>query len=163
LDAWVAETLPLALAFAVSLLGNRTDAEDIVQDCYSRLLAKSDQYDLPRDGSRLLLKSISNASINLVQRRRPTVSLDAAIGAAVSRSDPEQGVAHQELEVAVAEALASLPVNQRAVVELRSLGHSLLEIADMLEISHANARVLLHRARQQLAHALAPFLEENVR
>ena len=159
----MAETLPLALAFAVSLLGNRTDAEDIVQDCYSRLLAKSDQYDLPRDGSKLLLKSISNASINLTQRRRPAVSLDAAADLAVSQSDAEQGAIHRELEAAVALALANLPVNQRAIVELRSLGHSLLEIADMLEVSHANARVLLHRARQQLAQSLAPFLEENVR
>lgn len=159
----MAETLPLALAFAASLLGNRTDAEDIVQDCYSRLLAKSGQYDLPRDGSRLLLKSISNASINLVQRRRPAVSLDAATDLAVSQSDAEQGAIHRELEAAVADALAELPVQQRAIVELRSLGHSLLDIADMLEISHGNARVLLHRARQQLMQALTPYLEENVK
>jgi RNA polymerase sigma factor (sigma-70 family) len=161
----VAESLPRALAFAISLLRNRTDAEDIVQDCYGRLLARCGKYDLPRDGDRLLLKSISNACINLVQRRRDVASLDAVEAAApISHpaTDPQQGAIYRELEDAVGRALAELPVTQRAVVELRSLGHSLLEVADMLDISHSNARVLLHRARAQLAQTLAPHIEENV-
>lgn len=166
LDAWVAESLPRALAFALSLLGNRADAEDVVQDCYGRLLAKASEYDLPADGTKLLLKSISNACINLVQRRREVASLDAidpSNHALQPASDPQQGAMHHELEDAVDKALAELPVQQRAVVELRSLGHSLLEIAEMLDISHANARVLLHRARTQLTESLAPFLEENIK
>ena len=32
----------------------------------------------------------------------------------------------------------------------------------MLEISHANARVLLHRARRTLAARLRPFIEDHV-
>lgn len=166
LDAWVAESLPRALAFALSLLGNRADAEDVVQDCYGRLLAKAGEYDLPADGTKLLLKSISNACINLVQRRRESASLDGidpSHHTLQPASDPQQGAIHHELKDAVAVALARLPLQQRAVVELRSLGHSLLEIAKMLEISHANARVLLHRARAQLTESLAPFLEENVK
>ncbi|MBL8851183.1 MAG: sigma-70 family RNA polymerase sigma factor [Planctomycetaceae bacterium] len=159
------DSLPHALAFAQSLLSHRADAEDIVHDCYERLLTKSGLYDLPRDGTKLLLKSIANASINFVQRRRTCTSLgvqEAAEPTHQSDTDPYRGAIHRELETAIAHALAALPVNQRAVVELRSLGHSLLEVADMLDISHANARVLLHRARTQLADALAPYLEENV-
>jgi len=68
----------------------------------------------------------------------------------------------RELENAVAAALAELPVPQRAAVELRSLGHSLVEIAEILSVSHSNARVLLHRARQALALRLQSFLKENV-
>jgi RNA polymerase sigma factor (sigma-70 family) len=148
------------------------DAEDIVQDCYSRLLAKGDEYDLPRDGQKLLFKSITNACINHVQRRRPLVSLDAveddregtgrgAWLADRAEADPPDHASHRELTDAVGAALGELPVSQRAVVELRSLGHPLSEIAGMLEISHANARVLLHRARRALAARLRPFLEET--
>ena len=36
-----------ALAYAVTLVRNQTEAEDIVHDCYIRLLARSDHYDLP--------------------------------------------------------------------------------------------------------------------
>lgn len=68
----------------------------------------------------------------------------------------------REFEEAIAAALTDLPVTQRAVVELRSLGHSWIEVAEMLEMSHANARTVLHRARRTLAARLRPFLEEDV-
>jgi len=160
-----------ALAFAVTLVRNRSDAEDIVHDCYARLLAKSDTYDLAADGSKLLFKAITNACINRVQRRPPVVSIDAAEHAVGTdsgsladkpESQPEHRAMCRELEDAVAEALTELPVTQRAVVELRSLGHSLVEVADMLALSHANVRVLLHRARQSLATRLRSLIEENV-
>ena len=170
-DAWIAERVQRALAYAITLVRNRTDAEDIVQDCYLRLLAKSQQYDLPRDGTKLLFKAITNACINHVQRRPPTVGLQAAEHAsgADRRSladrpgtEPDRRAMRQEIEEAIAAALAELPVMQRAVVELRRLGHSLIEVAEMLEISHANARTVLHRARRTLAARLRPFLEEDV-
>ena len=47
LGAWVADTVQRALAYAVTLVRNRAEAEDIVHDCYIRLLARSDHYDLP--------------------------------------------------------------------------------------------------------------------
>ena len=75
---------------------------------------------------------------------------------------PEQLVMNRELAQAVERALWELPVQQRAALELRSLGHSLVEMAQMLEISHANARVQLHRARATLAARLKSFLEQNV-
>src|SRR5207248_8790329 len=68
LDAWVLETAPRALAYARSLLGDLDQAEDVVQDCYCRLLAKADVYDLPRDGLKLLFKAVGNACINRATR-----------------------------------------------------------------------------------------------
>lgn len=81
-DLWISETMQRALAYAITLVRNRADAEDIVQDCYGRLLARSAEYDLPRDGSKLLFKAITNACINRVQRRPPTLELEVAAGAA---------------------------------------------------------------------------------
>jgi RNA polymerase sigma-70 factor (ECF subfamily) len=161
LDQWIEETLPRALGYAMSLVPQRCDAEDLVHDCYMRLLAKSDVYDLPNDGAKLLFRSITHACINWQQRRPPVVALDAHTESLVSMSSPaspEQLAMHGELEVAVGEALSRLPVVQRAAVELRGLGHSLTEMAEILEISHANARVTLHRARQALSERLARFL-----
>jgi RNA polymerase sigma-70 factor (ECF subfamily) len=171
LGSWIADTVQRALAYAVTLVPNRAEAEDIVHDCYSRLLARADRYDLPVDGTRLLYKAITNACINRIQRQPPVVSLEAAGGGFGStggpladkpEAGPEQRAIHGELEVAVAAALAELPVNQRAIVELRCLGHTSAEVAEMLEISQANERVLLHRARQALATRLRPFIEDHV-
>lgn len=169
IETWVATTVQAALAYARTLVANADDAEDIVHDCYRRLLARAIHYDLPRDGTRLLYKAITNASINWSQRRKPAVSLDQFsphAGATLPVDDrvpaPVDVAIRQELEEAVGLALAELPAPQRAAIELRSLGHSLVEVAEILSVSHAHARVLLHRARQSLATRLQPFLKEKI-
>jgi RNA polymerase sigma-70 factor, ECF subfamily len=164
LDAWVAETAPRALAYARSLLRNPADAEDIVQDCYCRLLAKAGQYDLIADGLKLLMRSITNASINARTRRRnwfPLFGRDD--GPAEDPPDArvlpvESRLEFAELGEAVKAGLAALPVNQRAAVELKALGHSQQEIAEILSTTPTNAGVLIHRGRTALADYLKPFL-----
>jgi len=38
---WVRSTLPRALGYAKALLRDPVSAEDVVQDCYARLLARA--------------------------------------------------------------------------------------------------------------------------
>ena len=53
-----------------------------------------------------------------------------------------------------------LPDRQRIVLTLRDvLGHSSDEVCQLLEISQANQRVLLHRARTAVRAGLAAYLE----
>lgn len=168
LDEWVRATAPRAVAYARTLLRNPHDAEEIVQDCYGRLIAKADVYDLPRDGMKLLLTSISNACLNLKSRRRTFFRLvrsddDETFDDPPDRSTakPEETASGNELAAAVAIALRKLPVQQRAAIELKSLGHSQQEIGEILNVTSNNAGVLVHRARQALAEMLAPFLERE--
>ena len=166
LDAWVRDTLAGAVAFARSLLRDAAAAEDVVHDCFCRLLRRADVYDLPRDGSKLLYRAITNACINRTQRARPVGSLDQggpgdriADGLVDGRlPGPPEEAAASELEAAVGRGLARLSAMQRAGIELRALGHSVEEIADTLGLSATNAGVLLHRARKALAVELAAFI-----
>jgi RNA polymerase sigma-70 factor (ECF subfamily) len=169
LDDWVLATAPRAVAYAASLLRDRHQAEDVVQDCYCRLLQKADVYDLPNSGVRLLFKAITRTCINLTTRRRPVLSLQAARGTREEgleledrhTAQADQVVQQRELEQAVGAALAQLPARQRAALELRSLGHSQQEIAELLEVSPSHAGVLVHRARQMMANLLTPVLGET--
>jgi RNA polymerase sigma-70 factor (ECF subfamily) len=172
LDAWVLATAADAVAYATSLLHDRAIAEDVVQDCYCRLLARAAVYDLPRDGRKLLFTAISNACINVRTRVRVLVSLDGPdadaemeglYGVVADRRSaaPEAMLMQQELELAVAKALQRLPEKQRAALELKSLGHSQQEIATALGMKAGNVGVLIHRARQAMADYLAPYLEEQ--
>jgi RNA polymerase sigma-70 factor, ECF subfamily len=168
LEAWVLATLPRALAFAQSLLRDRTLAEDVTHDCYVRLLAKAETYDLTRDGTKILYKAITNACIDRNYRDRRMVSLEAEALGELSESpladgraaDPLDLAAQHELAEAVALELESLTVAQRGALELKSLGYSLDEIAEALGTTVSNAGVLVHRARKILAGRLARFLEE---
>jgi RNA polymerase sigma-70 factor (ECF subfamily) len=59
----------------------------------------------------------------------------------------------------LAAALAALPARQRIVVTLRDVdGYGSDEVCDLLAISGANQRVLLHRGRAALRAALETYL-----
>jgi RNA polymerase sigma-70 factor (ECF subfamily) len=61
---------------------------------------------------------------------------------------PEQNMLAGEIQAQVEAALAALPERQRVVITLRDVeGYSSDEVCSILDISAANQRVLLHRAR----------------
>src|SRR5262249_28684139 len=118
LGTWARDTTGDAVAYAKSLLRDRTAAEDVVQDCYWRLLARAHVYDLPRDGRKLLFESVTNACINRTTRARPTVRLDTQ-GLADRAARPALCVlVERELEQAIGAALERLPSLQRTALEL---------------------------------------------
>ena len=54
----------------------------------------------------------------------------------------------------------ALPAAQRAVLTLRDIaGLSAEETCELLELSDANQRVILHRARTRVRAELAPIIE----
>ena len=172
LDAWVLATWARAVIYAQSLLRDRPGAEDVVQDCYCNLLRKAGVYDLGRDGVPLLMKSITNACLKKNTRDRPMMSLsihspmesDGCRGidpVHPTAVEPSSVMLHAELEQAIEAALTRLPETQRAAVELKGLGHTLREIGEILDVTPANAGILVYRGRQALAKSLAPFLEER--
>lgn len=166
LDAWAVNVIPRAVAYARTLLARQDDAEDVVHDVLCRLLGHR-EYDLMKDGQKLLFRSVTNACINKSTRRRNLVSLDGAADgnagwadtlASAATPDPADLAIAGELRTAVGRGLAELPPMQRAALELKSMGHSLKVIAEMLEVSVSNAGVLIHRARKTLADHLGPGL-----
>ncbi len=72
-------------------------------------------------------------------------------GAAPVRWGPESFVLTAELRAVLARALLQLPARQRAVVELRDVhGFPATEVCELLDLTPANQRVLLHRGRARL-------------
>jgi RNA polymerase sigma-70 factor (ECF subfamily) len=71
---------------------------------------------------------------------------------------PEQGLLTTEVRDYLGQALAELPERQRAVVVLRDLeGFRYDEVCELLGITAANQRVLLHRARAFLRGKLETY------
>lgn len=164
LEDWVRTTLPRALCYARALLRDSVAAEDVVQDCYTRLIERQDRYDLPRDGLKILLRAVTNACIDRRARDRVLLSLDGDLedptGGVADRAspDPPQEAIARELAERIEEALSKLAVGQRAAIHLSALGYTLPEVAEMIGTTHGNARVLVHRARKALEADLGSFL-----
>lgn len=76
-----------------------------------------------------------------------------------TRNGPEDEFLAAELRHQVESAVAGLPTRQREVVTLRDLeGWSAEEVCELLGLSEANQRVLLHRARVRVRDALVPYM-----
>jgi RNA polymerase sigma-70 factor (ECF subfamily) len=76
--------------------------------------------------------------------------------------DPEASALSAELRDELLGAVEELPEAQRAVITLRDIvGFDAPAVCALLEITEANQRVLLHRARARLRVALAPLREVN--
>ncbi|MCG3181712.1 MAG: hypothetical protein BIFFINMI_04111 [Phycisphaerae bacterium] len=175
---WMADAVPPALGYARALLAGARggpDPEDVVHDALVRLLTRArlpaSGYDLAADGRKLLFRAVGNGCINARTRRRELASLNGELpGTNVALADtiagdaadePERRAMSAELAARVAGAMARLPALQRAVMALRGLGQTAVEVADALDLTPAHVAVLTHRARARLAEMLADDLSEG--
>jgi RNA polymerase sigma-70 factor (ECF subfamily) len=75
---------------------------------------------------------------------------------------PEERMLAQETMTRIQEAIDALPIGQREVITLRDIeGCTSDEACNVLSISEANQRVLLHRARCKVRRALERYFEEE--
>ena len=124
--------------------GNASDAEDVMQNVFLRLL-KRDPQDVQQPESYLRRAAI-NASIDLIRERQKAaiIPLDEAFTPSVK---PEMG----ELRDSLRKALALLDERQSVMFTLRFFeGHSNQEIAKMMGMSQVHVAVVLHRVKAKL-------------
>jgi RNA polymerase sigma-70 factor (ECF subfamily) len=141
---------------AYGLCGSASDAEDLVQDTFERVLRRPRYLRRREHDLAYLLTVMRNTWISSGRARKaPTVALEPEELAhtAVTAPDP---VAAQVIEGgAVYEALSGLtdPLRE-AVVAVDVLGLSYREAARALGCKEGTIMSRLHRARSQLADAL---------
>lgn len=157
-DALVGRYMRRAFAVAYRLLGNREDAEDLVQDAFMAVLQKIDTFQRGRGFSPWFFRILVNRGLNARKARalRSTDEIPAA--AAAAGFSPERQAEQTELRDRLRCALAALPERQRVIVELFELeGFGSTEIAEILEIADGTVRWHLHEARRTLRQALAEY------
>jgi RNA polymerase sigma-70 factor, ECF subfamily len=137
--------------YARSIVHHDHDAEDVVQQVFTRVLTAIKTYEQRSvPFSAWLLRITHNMAIDHVRRRKPTVD-ETQVELAEQR--PHQENSH--LRHALCEALAELPDVQREIVVMRHLGgYSPGEIATHLGRSEDSVHGLHHRGRRALQSAL---------
>jgi RNA polymerase sigma-70 factor, ECF subfamily len=142
-----ARTVAALRAYVARVLGNATDADDIVQDAYIRLLRRPPNTDDPLQLRRLLFRISSNLIVDHWRRRRHEsgpVDEHAEIAASPGRDVP--------LRVDMIRTFEKLKPQERAMMWLAYVeGASHREIGEALGVREGSVRVLLHRTRQKLA------------
>jgi RNA polymerase sigma-70 factor (ECF subfamily) len=159
--ALVERHLEHMIAVAFRMAGGRAEAEDIVQEAFLRLWRSAPAWQARNARfSTWFHRVVINLCIDL-SRKRKWLPLEAAGDIDDPAPSPEEKAEDHDMQSQIADALASLPHQQRAAVTLCYYeGLSNREAADVLQTSVKAVESLLVRARRGLAEKLASFRSE---
>ena len=176
---------PSLLRLAMSYVATREQAEDVVQETWLGVLNGIDRFEARSSLKTWIFRILVNrAKTKGVRERRsvPFSSLEvdgdehepsvdparfqgpgpAGFWSAPPESwagIPEDRLLSAETRAVVDDAIAGLPDRQRAVITLRDVkGFTSPETCEILGLSEANQRVLLHRARSKVRARLEEHL-----
>jgi RNA polymerase sigma-70 factor (ECF subfamily) len=131
--------------YTMKYLRNTEDANDIVQDVFEKLWNNRKNVDVEK-AKAWLFTTAHNTLINFAQKKARLTC--------VGDDFPERVRQHSnrfEVQNIVDKVLEMLPPTQKSIVLLRDLeGYSYQEIADMLQLSEAQVKVYLFRARNKI-------------
>jgi len=144
----------LVFRTAYRITGNPTDAEDVLQTVFLRLMGRDGTAASVENPERYLRRAAINAALDIVRARRPVESVLSAD----SQPDPGELDAG-ELRECLRRALASLNPQTAEIFALRFFeGYSNPEIARLLGVSLVRVAVTVHRARRQLQKQIRSYL-----
>jgi len=175
------------LRVAQMFVRDRATAEEVVQETWLAVLNGIDRFEGRSSLKTWLFRILTNRAKTRGQRDgrmvpfsslagagedEPAVDPDRFLGpdspqpgawAAPPRAWPQEKVLEHETLDVIQMAINELPEAQREVIRLRDVeGWSPMEVADALEISDGNQRVLLHRARSKVRAALEMYLDPEI-
>ncbi len=151
------------------MLGNTTDSEDIAQQVFLRIWKSAKRYKPSAKFTTYLYTITRNLVFNETRRRSRKKEVSSEERAENSHAQiedtpdrrPDSELLQAELQLAVDEAIASLPENQRMAVILRRYEQlAYEEIADVLDTSVSSVKSLLFRARTTLRESLERYLDQ---
>lgn len=139
---------PRMFVAAISICHSKADAADAVQDAMCRLWKYQDWYDRAESIEGYAVQTAVNCARTLTRRRlvvselRESDSVDEK-----SQMDAES----RDRLTHVLRIISSLPERQRQVISMRDIeGMEMEDIAENLQITVGNVKVLLSRARKSI-------------
>jgi RNA polymerase sigma-70 factor (ECF subfamily) len=152
---------PLVFRTAYAVVGNREDADDILQTLFLRLLRRETPPDLERNPQGYLYRAALNLALdNLKIRRRQ----------ALATNDPERVEApaarppcfDDDMHDRLYEAMGQLSPAAAEIIVLRYVHNaSDAKIAEMLGVSRTAIAVRLYRTRARLKRLIRSALEKS--
>ncbi|MGH6955901.1 MAG: RNA polymerase sigma factor [Caulobacteraceae bacterium] len=159
---------------AWSILLDRSEAEEAVQEAYVKAFAALARFRGDSSLSTWLTRIVANVALERRRgdvRRRRAMEADGVAFADAYREtmmrgswlaqSPEQAVMRAELARLIEAAIERLPEPFRPVFVLREIeGLSVAEIAEALGVAEATVRTRVHRAKRQLKADLEPQMTD---
>ena len=138
------------LSLAERITGNHDDAADAVQDAFVKLWQQRERYETPGHAQGAAVISVRTTSIDMARRnsRRADVPIDDAVEEIQDVTDNDRSLAYSQVRYIIDNNLSN---NQRMIIDMREMeGLEFDDIANRLDMTAANVRVELSRARKRV-------------
>ena len=142
--------------FAFRILGSVEEAEDVVQEVLIKTWTKREELPTLNNVEAWCMRVTKNMSLDRLRRRQKREYTGTeALDIAAEEPGPLQWTEQNEFMEKIQIIIQKLPENQRMVLQLREIeGYSYKEIEEVLEMTSAQVKVNLHRARTYLRKKL---------
>lgn len=142
--------------FAMSMLGNSFDAEDVIQELLVRIWKRKDQFVEIDNKEAWCMTVTRNLSIDKIRsRKNDTSNIDDYYHISDQAASPSQRLEQKDTLNSVMKLMDQLPDKQKMVMHLRDVeGYTYQEISEMTELTVDQVKVNLFRARQTLRSKL---------
>lgn len=141
--------------YAIKFLRDTEDAKDIVQDVFEKLWLNRSNVEFAKAKS-WMFTTAHNAMINFSNKKGRIQLTNEIMMYEKGSVTPNSFESNQVVDRAV----GILPPIQKSIILLRDLeGYSYKEIGDMLELSDAQVKVYLFRARKKIKKQLKGLIE----
>lgn len=147
---------PKLYRIALALVESPEDAEDILQEAYTRLWSKRASLEAVQNPEAFAITIVRNLCLDFLRSPRSNSRSEPLEAITLPSEDsPDRQVEQRDQLRQVRRLIEELPPNQRQVIRLRGMEDcSLEEIAQITGFSDANVRTLLSRARKYIKEKL---------
>ena len=137
---------------ALSITGNKQDAEDVVQDTMFHLWRKKEEWDSILDMEGYCFRSTRNIAIDKISlKENQQESIPDNFDVPEQKSNVQDLLETEEEMVWLESCVKQLPEKQKTIFQLREVeGFSYKQIAEVLNISEEQVKINLFRSRQKL-------------
>lgn len=137
--------------FSLKIVGNRFDAEDVLQELLIKIWKKKEDFEELENKEAWCMTVVRNLSIDKIRKRKNNTS-DISEHHTISDNAPTPDKVTEDKESLsiVMKLLNELPENQREIIHLRDVeGYTYKEISQITGLSEDQVKVNLFRARQK--------------
>jgi len=152
----------------LSIINSESDVEDVMQTTYIKAFENLDKFKFQSTFSTWLTKILVNESLMYLRKKEQTagrvkssfpLGLDQSI---IDFQTPLMKVLNSELKTILEASIRELPEKYRTVFIMREMENmNVSETMDCLELSEANVKVRLNRAKIMLRDKLREYLKDE--
>jgi RNA polymerase sigma factor (sigma-70 family) len=142
--------------FALRITGNKSEAEDVVQEVFLKIWDKRDEMSTVLNQEAWCMTLTKNLAFDKIKsKHRKTDDIEEAFNLQDSKINVYQTVETSDTMAVIKQIMSQLPDNQRLVMHLRDIEDMTYEeIATSLEMPMSQVKINLHRARQKVREQL---------